>query len=105
MQQENMSGECNQFPIVDDDGKIDGERPPDDHENSKTDIDLDAAIEEAAKRRNLSTLNVKSIIHVRHVYNLHFVQILNHRLICKFKNQIDTKVLELHTSYLIVPAS
>ena len=29
------------------------------------DANLDTALEEAAKRRNLSTLNVKSIIHVR----------------------------------------
>ena len=63
-----MSGECNEFPSVDDEGKIDEESPPGDNESSKTDIDLDAAIEEAAKRRNLSTLNVKSIIHVRCVF-------------------------------------
>lgn len=67
-----MSGECGEFQ-GDSDMKsykvdeIGQERAPDDHESSKTDTDLDAAIEEAAKRRNLSTLNVKSIIHVRHV--------------------------------------
>lgn len=70
-----MSGECSEFQSVDDERnsdmkscKIDElgkERPPNDHESSKTNTDLDAAIEEAAKRRNLSTLNVKSIIHVR----------------------------------------
>ena len=33
----------------------------------ENDTNLDSAIEEAAKRRNLSTLNVKSIIHVRKI--------------------------------------
>ena len=70
-----MSGECSEFHSVDDEGKIDmksckidelgKERPPNDRESSKIATDLDAALEEAAKRRNLSTLNVKSIIHVR----------------------------------------
>jgi hypothetical protein len=68
-----MSGE---FQSVDGEGKAEikscevdesgNKRAPNDHEDSKTDAELDAAIEDAAKRRNLSTLNVKSIIHVRH---------------------------------------
>ena len=40
------------------------EEPSDDRESSSNDADLDVAIEEAAKRRNLSAQNVKSIIHV-----------------------------------------
>ena len=73
-----MSGECREFPTVDE-GAVEiesrnvyesgKERAPNDQESMKTDTDLDAAIEEAAKRRNLSTLNVKSIIHVRHILN------------------------------------
>lgn len=72
-----MSGERCEFPTVDDEGTVEiesckvyesgKERAPNGHESMKTDTDLDAAIEEAAKRRNLSTLNVKSIIHVRHI--------------------------------------
>ena len=37
---------------------------PDENLN-KQDASLDTTLEEAARRRNLSTLNVKSIIHVR----------------------------------------
>lgn len=73
-----MSGEGREFPTVDEGAvKIEScnvyesgkEMAPNDQESMKTDTDLDAAIEEAAKRRNLSTLNVKSIIHVRHILN------------------------------------
>lgn len=38
------------------------------HDDScKRDVNLDSTLEEAAKRRNLSALNVKSIIHVRNI--------------------------------------
>ena len=47
-----------------------GNKSLDDNRNLNNEINLDSAIEEAAKRRNLSTLNVKSIIHVRMICNI-----------------------------------
>lgn len=91
-----MSGEGragHEFQRVDVEGENDNMKScavnelgtPNDHESSKTDTDLDAAIEEAAKRRNLSTLNVKSIIHVRLV-NQTIIHTVKGQIVCPLKD-------------------
>ena len=94
-----MSGEGragHEFQRVDVEGENDNMKScavnelgtPNDHESSKTDTDLDAAIEEAAKRRNLSTLNVKSIIHVRLV-NQTIIHTVKGQIVCPLKRRTN----------------
>ena len=71
-------GNCKEIPTLDKGSEVFsqtretdkevGEVPAQDN-SCRRDVNLDSTLEEAAKRRNLSALNVKSIIHVRKIYS------------------------------------